>query len=237
MKFSVRTKLLSGFLVVIALMVVLGVVAISRMGAINDNVKQFGSRVSPALRDIGSLNAYLFIYRFDQMDFIVGQPRDRILAARSMATDLGMVDRYVARLQRTTTGRTNATVDAFKEAWDGYVAATAPFRAFAERNDYGPAIAAVKAGAGRRAYDAAVAQLVAINDQLGRMSTDQSKDAESTVDSGRTAILILLAIGALVGIAIALFVGRLIAGGLQQLVRAARGSPRATCSRGGGQVA
>ncbi len=81
----------------------------------------------------------------------------------------------------------------------------------------------MKTGDGRRAYDAAVAQLVALNDQLGRMSTDQSKDAESTVDSGRTAILILLAIGAIVGIAIALFVGRLIAGGLQQLVRAARG--------------
>ncbi|MDO8185383.1 methyl-accepting chemotaxis protein [Conexibacter sp. JD483] len=223
MKFSVRTKLLSGFLVVIALMVVLGVVAISRMGAINDNVKQFGTKVSPSLRDIGSLNAYLFIYRFDQMDFIVGQPRDRIAAARSMGTDLAMVDRYVRRLESTTSGRESRTVSEFKQAWDGYVAATAPFRAFAERNDYTNAIATVKRGNGRRAYDAAVAQLVALNDQLGAMSTTQSRDAESTVKSGRTIILVLLAIGAVVGIAIALFVGRLIAGGLQQLVRAARG--------------
>jgi methyl-accepting chemotaxis protein len=223
MKFTVRTKLLSGFLVVIALMIVLGVVAISRMGAINDNVDQFGSRVSPSLADIGSLNAYLFIYRFDQMDYIVGQPRDRLLAGRSMATDLSMVDRYVARLARQTSGRQEAIVRRFADAWAGYVSATDGFRPLADRNDYTGAIATIKRGDGRAAYDVAIAELTALNDTLGAMSRAQTQDAESTVDSGRTTILVLLAVAALIAIAIALIAGRSIAGGVQQLVRAARG--------------
>ncbi|MDO8210524.1 methyl-accepting chemotaxis protein [Conexibacter sp. CPCC 206217] len=224
MKLTVRTKLLSGFLVVIGLMVVIGFVAISRMGAVNDNVKEFGSDVAPSLQDVGSINAYIFLYRFDQLNYVIATPRERATITRSLDTDVATMQRSIDSLASHARGTRQAeVVRAFQAAWGDYVAVTEGFKAPADRNDYTTAIATIKEGAGRTAYDRTVAQLVALNDGLRRQSIAQTNDAENTVSDGRTMILVLLAIAAVIGIAIALVAGGTISNGIKQLVRAARG--------------
>ncbi|HST42856.1 MAG TPA: MCP four helix bundle domain-containing protein, partial [Conexibacter sp.] len=63
MKLNVRTQLLGGFLVVIALMIVLGVLAISRIGSISDDAKALGDNTVPATETLGDIRESVFTYR------------------------------------------------------------------------------------------------------------------------------------------------------------------------------
>jgi methyl-accepting chemotaxis protein len=222
-KFTVRTKLLSGFLVVIGLMVVVGVVAISRMGAVNDNVKQFGDDVVPSMQAIGSINAYVFVYRSDQLGYIIAGPAERRRLSGSLASSVDNIDRMVAQMRRTADAQDEVAIGRFEGAWAAYLRATDGFRAFADRNDYTSALALIQRGAGGAAFADVSTQLVKLNERLQRGSQAQVTDAGDTVDSGRTTILALLAAAALIAIAIALFASRTIVGGVRQLVTAARG--------------
>ncbi|HEY4278935.1 MAG TPA: methyl-accepting chemotaxis protein [Conexibacter sp.] len=222
-RFNVRTKLLSGFLVVIAMMVVIGVIAISRMGGINNNVKQFGGDVAPSLQDVGSVNAYMFLYRFDQLDYVISAVRERRAIARSLTSDTATMAGSIRSLQGRATGRQAEIVDRFAQAWDTYTQATTGFTAPADRNDYTSAIAIIKNGAGGRAFADATTELIALNNVLRTLSTATTNDAETTVHHGRTLIIVLLVIAALIAIAIAVFAGSSISRGVRQLVKAARG--------------
>ena len=223
MKFTVRTKLLSGFLVVIGLMVVVGVVAISRMGAVNDNVTRFGSGVVPSLRSIGSINAYVFVHRADQFDYVVAQPAQRRRLSESMQGSVAEIASAVEAMRRAARPDDVAAIDRFEQAWDGYLQATQGFVALADRSDYTGALATLKSGAGGRAFDAVSGQLATLNERQQRASEATVADAGSTVDSGRTTIVVLLIAAALIGVGIALLAGRAIVGGVRQLVTAARG--------------
>jgi methyl-accepting chemotaxis protein len=223
LKFTVRTKLLSGFLVVIALMVVLGLVAISRMGAVNDNVKQFGSDVVPSLRAIGSINAYVFLYRSDQLNYVVAPADERVRVKASLGRSVKEIDRFVAQLRTVAHGEDRATIERFELAWGAYLTSTDGFDAFADRNDYTRALDLIKRGAGGTAFADLSTQLGALNERQQRTSETQVADAGSTVDSGRTTILALLIGAAVAGVGIALLAGRWIVGGIRQLVTAARG--------------
>ena len=223
MKFNVRTKLLSGFLVVIGLMVVVGVVAISRMGAVNDNVKQFGSDVVPSMQAIGSINAYVFVYRSDQLNYVIAPPAERRRLTGSLADSTAMIDRYVAQLRRTADAQDEVAIGRFEGAWNAYLRATEGFVALSDRNDYTGALDLIKRGAGGAAFADVSTQLVALNERQQRGSQAQVRDAGDTVDSGRTTIVVLLVVAALIAIGIAVVAARAIVGGVRQLVTAARG--------------
>ena len=223
MKLNVRTKLLSGFLVVIALMVVVGVVAIGRMGAVNDNVKDVNASVVPSLRAVGSINAYVFLYRGEQLTYIVSQPDGRRRAAQSLAEAQAEIERQIGVIRRSADSGDTAMLRHFDEAWAEYVATTQGFTVPADRNDYEAAIAMVQRESGAAAFDDVTLQLIALNDRLQKSSVAQGADAEDTVSSGTSTIVVLLAIAAVLGIAIALLAARSIVGGVRQLVTAARG--------------
>jgi methyl-accepting chemotaxis protein len=222
-KFNVRTKLLSGFLVVIGLMVVVGVVAISRMGAVNDNVKQFGDDVVPSLQAIGSINAYVFVYRADQLNYVIAPPAERRRLTGSLADSTAAIDRNVAQLRRTADAQDEVAIGRFEEAWTAYLRATEGFVALSDRNDYTGALALIQKGAGGAAFADVSTQLVTLNERQQRGSQGQVADAGDTVDSGRTTIVALLIAAALIAIGIAMLAARTIVGGVRQLVTAARG--------------
>ncbi|MBB4663541.1 HAMP domain-containing methyl-accepting chemotaxis protein [Conexibacter arvalis] len=216
-------KLLSGFLVVIGLMVVVGVVAISRMGAVNDNVKRFGSDVVPSMQAVGSINAYVFVYRSDQLNYIIATPAERARLAGSLTSSVEAIARGVATMRRTADRADEAAIGRFEEAWNAYVRATDRYSALADRNDYTGALNLIKRGAGGEAFADVSAQLVTLNERLQRGSQGQVDEAASTVESGRTTIFALLLGAALIAIGIALVAARAIVGGVRQLVAAARG--------------
>jgi methyl-accepting chemotaxis protein len=219
-KLSVRTKLLGGFLIVIALMVVIGFVAISRTGKVNDNVEAFGDHIAPALRDVGSVNAYVFVYRADQFNYVISTPPERAEIRTSMRDATAAIAGLFARLSSSFD---RDEVTRFQTAWSNYVNVTGAVQTYADRNDYTTALNLLKRGAGGRAFADLTEVLIAFNERLTRGSDATVAHAGDVVASSRTIIFVLLAIAAVIGIAIALVTSRAIVGGVRQLVGAARG--------------
>ncbi len=150
----------------LALLVVVGVVAISRTGAVNDNVRQFGDRVVPSMKEIGSINALVFKYRADQFSYILADRRTRPELLRALDMDEAGVTSSVTLLRRTADVR---DVAAFLQAWDAYVAATrARFIAAADRMDYTTALGALQAGPGAATYADVTKSLGPLNEDRPR---------------------------------------------------------------------
>lgn len=97
MKFTVRTKLLGGFLVVVALMVVVGVVALSKLSSINDVTGHLSGNGVPSVEAVGVINGRINGYRKDQLRFAVSSTaEDR----RGFLGDMSAGQESVARSRR-----------------------------------------------------------------------------------------------------------------------------------------
>ncbi len=225
MRLTVRTKLLGGFLLVIAMMVAVGLLAIVKLGAINKTTTQLGDNAVPALQNYALLNNATQGYRKDQLRYVTAiDARDRANMIDTVAEDLRNMDLGIRTGTTLASSRLGAArFRSFVDDWNAYVAATADYRRLADAGRERDAIVLMTVGGGKEAFDAVKASLRAATDFRGRSSTDLANRANDTVASTRTIIVVLLIAAALAGIAIALLLSRGIVGGVRQMLAAARG--------------
>jgi methyl-accepting chemotaxis protein len=225
-KLTVRTKLLSSFLVVVVLMLAVGVVAITRMNSVNSETKRFGSHTVPAMQDLLSVVALTHMIREGQLQYATATDT---VTRRRAGQD---IDTYGPQLLKSVAGlrakagspAERSGVDGFAASWKQYLRLSAPLRAATARGDHAAALAAIQGPRAASAYqDAAFTKLTPLSTLQNEITATSVKHANSTVSSGRTVIVVLLIVASLVAIALALLIARTISGGLRQLVRAARG--------------
>jgi methyl-accepting chemotaxis protein len=95
-KFSVRNKLLAGFLTVIVIMVALGAVALSKMSALNGNTEYIGANSVPSVVIIAKARAAVKDYRADQLQHIIATTRPEMAALEiDMTKHAGVVDAQI----------------------------------------------------------------------------------------------------------------------------------------------
>ncbi len=93
MRLTVRTKLLGGFLLVIAMMVAVGLLAIVKLGAINRTTSELGDNAVPALQNYALLNNATQGYRKDQLRYVTAiDARDRANMIDTVAEDFSMME-------------------------------------------------------------------------------------------------------------------------------------------------
>ncbi|MDW5597226.1 methyl-accepting chemotaxis protein [Conexibacter stalactiti] len=225
MKLTVRTKLLGGFLVVIALMVAVGTLAIVKLGSINTVTTELGDNAVPALQNYALLNNSTQAYRKDQLRYVTAiDARDRAEMADTIAEDLRNMELAIRRgtaLAISPAGR--AAFADFVRDWNLYVELTGDYRMIADAGREREAIALMSIGGGKEAFNNVRASLNAATDLRGRSSSALAADANDTVSSTRSIIVVLLVAAALAGLAIALLLARGIVGGVRQMRDAARG--------------
>ncbi|HST40082.1 MAG TPA: methyl-accepting chemotaxis protein [Conexibacter sp.] len=225
MKLTVRTKLLGGFLVVIALMVAVGTLAIVKLGSINTVTTELGDNAVPALENYALLNNSTQAYRKDQLRYVTAiDARDRASMVDTIATDLRNMDLGIRRgtaLAASPAGR--ARFRTFVDDWNAYIEATADYRAVADAGRERDAIELMSIGGGKAAFDAVRASLNEATAFRGDASDALAAEANDTVSSTRSIIVVLLIAAALAGLAIALLLARGIVGGVRQMRDAARG--------------
>jgi methyl-accepting chemotaxis protein len=223
MKFTVRTKLLGGFLAVVALMVVVGLVAISKLGAINKVTDSLSGNGVPSLEAVGEINGRINAYRKDQLRLVltaVERQDERRGFLDDIAAGGRVIEREVGRLQTLATDdEDRALTDAFARAWQSYVDATASVDA---------SIAPVEGirvitGPGKGTFDASEETLDAVSRFQSALADAQGRESDDTVASARALIVGLLIAAVVAAVAIALLLSRQLANGLRQMVRAARG--------------
>ncbi len=229
MKFNVRTKLLAGFLAVVAMVVLVGGLAVVRLGSIHRVTEDYARGTVPSANNVGELKYLIGEVRKDQGQYILKASLGMNAAAlaetrEEIAGELDDVDRAILTARGLADEADAAAVARLVTAWGAYKAGSEPMNALVARGAYRDALTLVAdGGAADQAYDGIKVALEAITNVNARAIADQDETADSTVASTRTLIFVLVVIAAAIGVALALLISRWLAGGLGQMLRAARG--------------
>ncbi len=231
MKLNVQTKLLAGFLAVVAMVVIVGGVAIVKLGKIHSVTEDYSTDTVPSANNLGDLRATIGEVRKDQGQYILKASLGidaRALAetAEEIDGEYVDVDRAIAAAERLGAGDAAdaAGLRTLKSAWETYRTASQPLRGLVAAADYRTALTLINdGGAADQAYDGIKEGLAALQTANARSAAGQDESADSTVTSARTLVIVLAILAAIIGVGLALISARWISGALSQLLRAARG--------------
>jgi diguanylate cyclase (GGDEF)-like protein len=205
---SVQTKMLGANGLVVVLMLVIGLIAITRLGSENQRLSTLASKVVPSTRAVGEINLLTEKYRKDQMSYILAKPAERLpdLGVDS-ALIYGQLRAYQAQglIQNTAERR---LLDSFQAAFARYVVLTAPFQALADQGRISQANEAVVSGPGDAEHDKMKAALAAWSDQQVKSARAAESASQSAYNAGLALILALLAAAVVIAVAVALFLAR-----------------------------
>ena len=135
-----QAKLFGAFGIVVALMLVLGVFAVARLGSDNSHLRKLASVVVPSTRAVGDIGVLMNKYRKDQFHYIVARPADRPASVPGgiqgdLDEDLQqMSDLWIAyRAQGLVEDATDSRLfETFQAQFERYIATTAPFKHLAD---------------------------------------------------------------------------------------------------------
>ncbi len=231
MKLNVQTKLLAGFLAVVAMVGIVGGVAIVKLGNIHSVTEDYSVDTVPSANNLGDLRATIGEVRKDQGQYILKASLGidaRALAetAEEIDGEYLDVDKAIAAAARLAAGDPTdvAALRTLQTAWATYRSASQPLRGLVAARDYRAALTLINdGGAADQAYDGIKEGIAALQESNGRSAAAQDESADSTVSSARTLVIVLAILAAIVGVALALISARWISRALSQLLRAARG--------------
>jgi methyl-accepting chemotaxis protein len=223
MKLSLRAKLFGGFGVVLALMAVLGLMAVGQLAAVNTKGgSMYADRVVP-LRDLSEARALLGDIDSQIQRAITDTHGSDAGYARVSDADAAKIERLVVAYEATTlVDAEKRGLRAYHRDWNAYKAAYAAVLAPASRGDESAAVAAyfAKAAPIYARVDGDLADLSGVND---RVAKQLNREIGSTYSGARTLIVVLVLLAIAIGAALAFVIARGIVGGVGQVLRAAEG--------------
>jgi methyl-accepting chemotaxis protein len=228
MYLSLRTKLLAGFGAVVAVMLALGIFAISQLGGLNDHNANLGQRVVPATRDVGQAFALQNKFRKDELHYILATPAERRGAdgvSGDLAGDLSDMKALLADYRRqglVSDAGDAKRLAAFEAGFADYVAKTAGFRKLADNGETAAAGAIIGAGPGDDAYTSLKAIIADWQDYKIKTANHAVDASRAGYAHSRTLIVILLLLAIGVAVAIALVLARILSRGVGEVSRAAK---------------
>jgi methyl-accepting chemotaxis protein len=229
LKFNVRTKLLGGFLIVIALMVALAVVSITRIDSINTTTESFGSDVVPGMQGISDINQAYYSYRLVQLRYATAlSRRDRQQSLiDTYSLQPRVINAAIVSLRRAaSTPEETALVNRLNDAWQAYYRDTFAARRMADAGQIAQTVNMLSGGIGFTDFNAFRAALEALNTYQRAQAAQAVSDSKSSASTARTVIIVMSVVAAIVGILIAMLLSRSIVGGVRQMLNAARGIAR-----------
>jgi methyl-accepting chemotaxis protein len=206
----VRTKLLGGFAAVLALMVVVGVLSIVKLGSVGASVDAVANGSLPRLVAIRNVDASSMDYRGTQFA-ILAQPARKAALSAALRQRAGEVDSTFAGFMRIAADEKDRRYGGqVKALWNQYV----------KRSAAGTDAALINSG---KLYT----QLQSAIDTWGADSRADADAIRAAADSTRRSsvrmIIVLIVVALLAGTTLALLIGSGIARGVGQLLAAARG--------------
>jgi diguanylate cyclase (GGDEF)-like protein len=216
MRISVQAKLLGAFGLVVALMLVVGLFSVSRLGSDNRHLARIAGEVVPSTRAVGDINALMNKYRKDQLHYVLARPGDRPLGVEGsitgdLADDLTLMNRALRAYE--TDGLVEDALDqrlhdGFKAEFARYVSLTAPFRTLADHGEALKAGDVVGTGAGDRAWDRLKLVIAAWNDDKVQTAVEAEAASHASYQHGVRLILILLVVAIAIAGVVAVVLAR-----------------------------
>jgi methyl-accepting chemotaxis protein len=229
MRFTIRNKLFGAFGLVLAMLVVLSVVAISKIDSVGHEGEVIGTTVVPSIQDVSTATSAMQETRKNQFLRLatptVAEQKD---AESLLAQSRQAMGQALAHYQRynvdNETDRQNFT--RVMEDWKAYLSGTEPFLGLARKGKDAEAYATLKTGAGLAAWNALKADVKTWDDYNVELAGEALASAKGTESSARKLTIIIALIALLAGAAAAWFIARSITFGVGQALRAAEGVAR-----------
>jgi methyl-accepting chemotaxis protein len=225
-RFTIGGKLAAGFGVVLALLVVLGFLSLSKLSSVKDGTNQLNDMVVPSVATIDDIAREAEILRQDQFRHVSAQTnKETADVERDLQTDKAELGKSLASYEKLVDG------DADRKSLESV---TEQLKLY--ETDSAPAIAASRAGDDLKARTT----LTQLEDEWATLESDLNKWADEedafresintgsdkTYASARTTTFITILLSILLGAGIAFLLGRQISRGMGSMVKAARGLSR-----------
>ncbi|WP_457334751.1 methyl-accepting chemotaxis protein [Rhizobacter sp. P5_C2] len=201
---SIRTKLIGGFGLVLAIALLQSLLAIGRLGHVNANATEIASNWLPSVRALGELNLDLTSYRVVRMRLaLIDTSLDVEPIEASMKKVEGTFETHRAAYQAMISSpEEKAAYEQFAQLWKSYQASSLEMLRMAKEMD----TAGVKKllnGPAAQSYTDARAQLGKLIDLNTAGSTAAAADGQKTYESSRTMLIAGLVVMTALGLAIA----------------------------------
>ncbi|WP_205695928.1 methyl-accepting chemotaxis protein [Conexibacter sp. SYSU D00693] len=212
-------KLLAGFGLVLALMVVSLLVSISKSDSLGQQAIAIGRDVVPAVQVIKEVDKDLTNLRAHQLEHIASTtPAQRAEMAKEMAADRQEVLDGIAEYEKDFVNgdEDRRLAEETRASFEAYFTASMRFAAFSDRGDDTRAKQAIVAA--QDAWDAIDDSLDPWLEHKNKLATQALEQAESDTSSAKTIGFTLLLIALAAGLAVALLLSRSIASGVREIL-------------------
>jgi PAS domain S-box-containing protein/putative nucleotidyltransferase with HDIG domain len=201
--------MLGAFGVVVLLLLVVGLIAITRLGGDNRQLSTLASKVVPGTRAVGEINALMNKYRKDQLIYVYSKPAERL--TNDLAPDLALMQHYLSTYRSQGLIRNPAErrlLDSFEATFARYVALTAAFRPLADQGQIFQASQAVGSGRGDTENDRLKAVVGAWSNQEVKIARAAETASSASYSVSVALILVLLGVAVAIAVAVALVLTR-----------------------------
>jgi methyl-accepting chemotaxis protein len=213
-KLSIRTKLIGGYAVVIAVMAVLTFVGIDRLSQADHRTDVVANETLPASNIVAGIMAPIAQYRMMQYARILNAGNAKVSKTIDpiLAADIAAVDKQLTSYEKyLSTPQDRSYFTQVKNGWQTYQQVSAPAMELAKTNQQQPAIAVME----NQAKGGAVLALTSLQTVTGKWTAYAQKQAaaqeqksEHASTAAKRMLLILLGVAILFAAALALFISR-----------------------------
>ena len=221
MRLSLATKLIGGFAFLVAMMVVGGSFALAQMGAIYSDSKYVSSNLIPTLLVVGQLDSTTKEYRLTQWQHVFASDAEKPALEAHLATLEDKVNAQLKQFQPliVDVGDRDAQTG-FETQWKKYLEQSKGILTVSRGGSKETALAMLNA--------APAQTFTAVHDAIHEWRVSHEQEAQTrnaealgTFDGAQRLTLVMLILGALLGLGVGIGLARLIAGAAQNVTRAA----------------
>lgn len=219
---KISTKLISSFLVVLALTAAMGTFAILQLGAVNHAAQEIKSNWMPSMRAAAGMRFFAATYRLKENRHLSTEIAEEKTQAEREAEEAR--EQFETRMQTyeplVASDEDRQLLLSVRSAWDAYLESSKQVLALSRQNQEVQARSLLR-GESKGHFDEVTARLqkmVELNDAGASAAGDKGS---ALYERARVSIIAVLVLALLIGLGLALFIARIISRPLRQAASAA----------------
>ncbi|UOK40485.1 methyl-accepting chemotaxis protein [Pseudomonas palleroniana] len=219
---KISTKLISAFLVVLALTAAMGVFAIHQLGAVNQAAQEIKSDWMPSMRAAAGMRFFAANYRLKENRHVTTEiAEEKAQADREADETLQQFNTRMGTYEQLLSGdEERQLLTGLKSAWSTYLATSKQLLDLSRQNQEAAATTLLR-GESRMHFDEVTSRLQKMVEFNEAGASEAGDKGLALYDSARVSIIAVLVAALLIGLGLAVFIARIISRPLRLAATAA----------------
>jgi methyl-accepting chemotaxis protein len=216
----IATKLITSFLLVLVLTALTGGFAIIQLGLVNETATEMRDNWLPSVRVASGMRFFVANYRIKELRYLMADsPKEQTQYEQEAVDARKEVDTRIARYEKEliSSPTEQALFDTFKNDWNSYLNTSKNLLAESRQGSKEQTNAILK-GDSKRDFEQVASNLVKLIDLNDAGATAANQRGNEIYANARLSIIAAVLVALLVGIALALFISRIISNPLKRAV-------------------